>query len=607
MSITQVTAKVQAGQSSAMVEASIVQADPASYTARASMSPNTIRLPSGRMWGTACLLMYRKDVQRLLDVAQPWRIILDTGATGGPVSLPDWYVYRVDQASPDADSQLVEGDADENSIDVVQLVDVRWLLERWTYIDAQFNSMRPIATVRRNNTVGSGDGGTMPEIYFESQDGGGDFSTADGDNDNPYTWERVLERIWAQWPSSLTGAFDDDLPDNAPNIEADDENYDPLPQNLRYVGVSAWSALFDVLGKLDWTVAYLPTASKKWKIVKIGDVQPGLETLEIAAKQLRAYDSRSLLPEQLLIPQYIRVYFPVVAEHFGCEQDEQLRYAVQANPAYSVLVATGATNAIANTVGVLWSEAEARRSAASSFAILNATNLADIASELVERHIASLDMTRRHRVYNGIRPFLPGSQVSCVEWRDTADGGGWVTSVTIGRPHFSEAEAAKWATSTASARPVAVERNASMSLSVPRETRLVYISDQTPAVEGSSIGNFWPVWDGYVLDLVTHSTRGITGGPGGGDCYVAVGELKAGLTLPRGVYLARQYGYWQNDEDEEPTRKPLFFVSLSAQDDGVHKALSSVHDTTKIDDYDGSVRQWLHVDPGGAIGLSVPP
>lgn len=293
---------------------------------------------------------------------------------------------------------------------MVTLRDSRFILANFSDVTAQFNVIRP--TNRTTDSTGSD-----PKLYYNN-------TLFEGDQ--VYSWETLVETFWEFLPSIAGPCLG--LP------------YEPesVPQNIQFIGQSAWSALHVVLDKLDMTTAYDPL-NDLFEIIDRGEPQPGLGAIEADHPNLLD-DAFPGSNPTLTIPATIRVYYHKQSYQFGTEIDttDAFHSPNDCFNAYGFIdIPTGVPDAVPGSVKTLWDDLAALTDYTTgatptvlNLAFLEANAAGRAATWLARQNVVT---DRMRRVYQGIVGGLgPGSQVQAVQWYNFGDGlsGGWRTAVT---------------------------------------------------------------------------------------------------------------------------------------------------------------------------------
>lgn len=283
---------------------------------------------------------------------------------------------------------------------LVELQDKRRLL-KMSALDASYNVRMPAPKARVPANPGS-------EYYSDTLNGG-----------SLWTWQGVLGDMWSKLPAAIAGT--------APTIP-----YTPAgrPEELRYFGYSAWSAIGELLAAIGCAVAYDPIADS-FSVVRLGETQAGLAEAIDGASHRLLYDYEPLSGyEKADWPEKIRVYFPKRVKFDGQERDTIDSGNWEIQPYYWEDVATGAAGAEPGTIMRIWDSARALYD--STGTIINSADLATRANDIatsVKKMLGTFGGRLRKHFAGIVSTALPGSQVREVVWRDYGDGVGLITEV----------------------------------------------------------------------------------------------------------------------------------------------------------------------------------
>jgi hypothetical protein len=354
---------------------------------------NSIFCPLGPAPTRAWFLMLKRDLDSLASGTGAktahtitWTQILD-GATNAR-AFTGFYLSSSSRV-------LHGGEDDANSLHLVEFVDARGIIAKMSDTDSLNANIRSYA---------------QATDYLDGTEG--------------YTWTSLLTELWNLCPG--LGAF--------PGLPAG-FSPDGVPQNTRFIGVSAWHALNAVLDKLDCAVAHNPlAAAANYSIVRLGATQ----VLAEPTGNLLKWNAEPTDFPVCDIPATVRVYFHNHYEAYGQERDTELttNWSTVGAGAY-VDVATADASALAGTVVALWDDLPR---------ILDEYNTISNASDVNTRATARKDgllqrqrTTRAHKIYIGLQNFAVGGQVRAVLWRNWGDYdaelGGTVTEY-IQRPEL---------------------------------------------------------------------------------------------------------------------------------------------------------------------------
>lgn len=333
-----------------------------------------------------------------------------------------------------------------------------------------------------NCRLGAVEGATSTDLYFSESLNSGSL----------WTWAGLIADLWAKLPSGPAGS--------APTLPY---TPDGSPEGFRFVGVSAWQALHEVLEKISCTTKYNPITNL-FSIIKLGSTQSSLtSTLDGLAERL-LYSFWPVEGNAARVPETIRVFFHRYDEHFAVTIDTPRTGSASMQPAYSVDKASGSSGAIAGTILSLWDDLPAIYDKTAT--LTNSSALSARATEVAANLVLSMTTgdARMKRKFSGIvDTVLPGEEITKTIWRDYGEGEGVVTEVMNYKP---AADVPSWL--GPGSRKVA-ERLATPDLGratlVAHPTKLLgKITTSALAVGGSATIAIWR-WNGsaYVDTTVT--------------------------------------------------------------------------------------------------------
>lgn len=343
---------------------------------------NSYRCPRGQDPGRAYVLLLGSDLTEL-DRNATLSLEFTAGET---CTFPGLYFVRATRVSGGHHD-------DTNGLYMVELADVRHLLAM-TACEKFINVRCPAPPAASGTSM----------YYADSLNAG-----------SLYTWQTAITALWP----SLAGA--------APTLP-----YTPTgnPENFRFVGVSAWAAVHEVLEKIGCTTAYNPFTGA-FSIVRMGAAQNDFTTAK-NANQIYLRDSDIYTNVAGRIPHTIRVFFHRQEVNYGIEKDT-IQGAGQwaMDPAYSVDVATGRTGAVSGTVLPLWDDLPAL--VIHDGSVSNSSDCSTRATARATEWLAQFETPLLHRRYSGcLTGFLPGAQVVEVLWSQLSVEAGYTTEVAAG-------------------------------------------------------------------------------------------------------------------------------------------------------------------------------
>lgn len=257
---------------------------------------------------------------------------------------------------------------------------------------------------------------------------GGLYYAASINGSNPWGWSAMVGDIWGKMSTQL-GAF--------PGLPS---SPDGQPERYRYLGVSAWRALCQVLDKLGMAVAW-DAAAATYRIVSRGVADASSTSAINAAAGRLIFDRQFQAVVRGRVPAGVRVHFHRVQEHYGSEPatPQDSSQFITSN-VYTVDVSGGALAAGAepSTFHPLWDDLPALYDPSGN--LLNSAALATRAQTRATAYYASIQGNggnRSQQVYAGLVKARPGGTISGVAWRQDMsslgdpgrEGGGLVTEV----------------------------------------------------------------------------------------------------------------------------------------------------------------------------------
>lgn len=336
---------------------------------------NCFTCPNGMEPGRGSFLMLRGHLNQI-DLTGAISVTMQT--SGASVAFPGLRLLKAICVTPGPRTSL-------SAAYLVELVDIRHVL-KWSAANKQYNVRCPAPPATSGASL----------YHAESLNSG-----------SLYTWSTLCESLWGLLPS-VAGAF--------PGLPY---SPDGTPENWKFIGVSAWDALGEVLAKLGCEIVYDPVAGSL-SIVDGSATQAGLAAIE-ASYQFNLNDAEPLEANGTKVPATIRVCFHIVYKDYGTEPETPRTGNWSQTPIHTEDVATGVSGAISGTVKVLWDDLPAL--AQFDGTITNTSALSTRASEVASKWLAGQQSSRSRIIYQGIAPeFRCGSEVSKILWRDLGDG-----------------------------------------------------------------------------------------------------------------------------------------------------------------------------------------
>jgi hypothetical protein len=286
------------------------------------------------------------------------------------------------------DTQMVGVDGDGQAAFLVEMADKRRILQM-SALDQNYNLHNPAPQ----------ESGGTDDYYSDSLNAGA-----------LWTWQTAIENAWGELPG---------VAGSCPTLPY---TPDSQPEDLRYLGYSAWDAVNEMLQTIGCTVAYDPMEDA-FSFVRFGATQEGLVSAFTTLTDRLMYhhaDEQDYALAQA--PENVRVYFPRRDQYMGVEDDTVASSNWEIQPYHSIDVATNVSGAQAGTIQRVWDAMPALYVEGS---LDNGSALSTRADEIKETLVKSLDQSfdilRKH--YSGIVTTIsPGSQVCRMVWRDYSDG-----------------------------------------------------------------------------------------------------------------------------------------------------------------------------------------
>lgn len=400
--------------------------------------------------GVGYILMARDRIDAL-DTAAAHTLVLGSGSSDESIEINGLYIRFANKISPSASLSA-------QSLYLVELTDTRYHLARKP-VNKRYNCRY----LRRTTDI---------------------YVTETTNSGTPWTWEGVLQDLWAENIAALIGAYETQ-PTTPVAFNLDDMT--SVPENLRYEGVSAWSALNDACRRCGCTVIYDQVFVNNFFIARLGrmkndGVSAGAENEDApayfdeggadslagnrysAAKVTRPVGGgdalifdEECLQSDAIVPESVTIAFPT--EYGASQINDELTgnygkwYTVAidatdgvslpnssiaadwfADPSDSTGTDTGRmerpTFAVAGSEMIRYDLATARFSSATATDPDNLTALVARAKEAARDVYRTLrDMAKMHMGYAGIKfwsvdsnPVNIGKTISAVTWSDTGDG-----------------------------------------------------------------------------------------------------------------------------------------------------------------------------------------
>lgn len=356
---------------------------------------------------------------------------------------------------------------------------------------------------------------------------GGAYYETSLNSGSAWTWQGMVTTLWT-YMSQLGGSYT--LPFTP----------DGTPEGWHFPGVSAWTALNQVLRRLGCAVKYDPTAaSNQYSIARVGaaDAATTLALANAASREIFDAEFQAIVRGKL--PGKVRVFFHRQWSDYGVEQTTPRIAADQWLSSSNTLVDVSSTVAgtDSNTIHPLWDDLPALAGADGT--ISNQTALNTRAAERAADfyRVAQTGGDRLHRIYTGILTLQPGSIVKGVAWRQDMGGiggedsiGGFVSEV-VRHPFraFRVGDTGEWCCEDEGSTPNQPSFFGPQWPIYPHLLQILRVADK----DADSSGRF----DSYVQQFDS-STLAYTDKE-----RVWAYEINGLRALPLGKYVARLTGY----------------------------------------------------------------
>lgn len=357
---------------------------------------NSLCCPSGRWPTRGWLLMARGDYDRLDKYSTALQLHLgDTTKSDNVGVLQNLSIVQ---------AQCVTRGlaADKNALYLVEITDDRGILQnKWFSFPttSNYNIRAP----------------AYPSTFHPSSMNSG----------TTWTWTTMLQNLWEQM--TLLGTW--------PGLP-----FTPAgtPEGWWFPGVSAWTALCDVLDYLGMTVVCNLQSSTPFTIAKQNTADTAYAALLTKYQNRLEEDMEWIDTGAGRVPATVKVLFRRRNTIYGTE--ETVRYDSpqwDMDSIYSVSVSAPAAYSSAVGTHHLWSDFTVRYDQDGAPLAADVAMAATIAQERATQYYAHINPAAyTDRTYAGALPFKTGSLVDGVRWyQDLSDGmrwGGWRTQVVYG-------------------------------------------------------------------------------------------------------------------------------------------------------------------------------
>ena len=371
---------------------------------------NSLHVPTGRYPARGCVLVKRADYDMLSKYSTTLQLEFgDPRKSDNVAALKNLSIVQAQCVTRGLSS-------DPDALYLVELTDGRGILcNEWFNfpITTQYNIRVP----------------AYPQQFYDSSLNGG----------TTWTWSTMLQDMWDRMGTFL-GAWPG-LPSGV--------TISGTPEGFWFTGVSAWSALCDVLDHLGMTIACDLTSSAPFTIVRPGDADATFSALETKYGGAGANSPNYRLEDDLewidtgagRVPKTVKVLFRRRNSVYGTEETVTYRNDVMAQQwdmraVYTVSITAPSTFASAVGTHYLWSDFTVRYDDSSDDVDADVATAQQIAQERVTQYFAVIyrqTLGRMSRTYAGALPFTIGSQVDGVRWSmDHQRYGGWRTEIMRG-------------------------------------------------------------------------------------------------------------------------------------------------------------------------------
>lgn len=244
---------------------------------------------------------------------------------------------------------------------------------------------------------------------------------------SPFTWSQMLSDLWGQMASILFAY---------PGLPITPSG---TPENFSFPGTTAWGAVNLILDLLGCTVASnLQSATAPYSIVQGGTADANFTALQAKYAPVLQDDLEWIDTGSGRVPGTVLVLFHRRNDQYGTEEtirNDALQWFT--TPFYSVPVTSPAPFNNAPGMHYIWCEFTVRFDINNNPLPADVATANAIAAERVNQYFARIyrqTLGYMRQVYTGVLPFVTGSQVDGVCWRqDYKDGRqGWVTEIVRG-------------------------------------------------------------------------------------------------------------------------------------------------------------------------------
>lgn len=329
--------------------------------------PNSYTCPLGRPHGTAWVLMLRGDIDAIIgDASFTLTMKAEFENDDEQLTIPSLTWKRATRLN-------IGGPEDTNAPYLIELVDQRWQLERFSSTELIMANIRSAAQASDYLTGTAGSWNDFIQALWESMP------------------------ILGGYPGGITGT-------SVP------EGYDVRNEN-------PWPLLNTLLANLGKAIKYNPLTAT-FSIVTI--IASG-QTIPDGYQERLHRDTEIIEHNATRAPATIRVAFNRWYKNYGQEQDTEID-GWQSNDASEIIdVATGVAGAVPGTVLVLWDDLYAtldQDNTEDNIAAYTARANARAAAWLAD---ASIDQAQTNYI-GFLSDVLPGPRFKSVQWRQLGTG-----------------------------------------------------------------------------------------------------------------------------------------------------------------------------------------
>lgn len=377
---------------------------------------NSYRCPTGSAWGQGWCLLTGENVAKLTP-STGYAFTMKSGTDS--ITLAKAYVLRIVCVSPGSADEIASpfqtasffssGTLDRTGAYLVEFVDRRYFLSKFTTITQTYN-FRCLSTQR-----GTSD---SAEFYADSLNGG-----------SLWNWYTLLYSIWDSMgtlATSLTVNFGTlQYPAN-------------VPENLSFLGLSAWDAFNQVVEMIGGNLVYSPANDDFTLTPSLTKQLSTSQKTKLDKIRVFDYDNQEVSIQNL--PANFIVHFQRQEQHAGTEPENGFATSsVKSWLPNSVITKTVSTRTIPGLglATILPGTSEPLWSPKPAFIEPDGTTFADSSLNAEAYAIASAVALDRYdssvsgkTIFSGLPANLvPGSELKIVTYRDYPDDVGCVTEV----------------------------------------------------------------------------------------------------------------------------------------------------------------------------------